>query len=228
MHQSDQHSLDFSLALTDEAMLEEGDSEESKTLFKLYNDERREIYCHDLKENVSSFHLTHRELSQPSRYRFHACDIEHVCDQRLMLYDAKTDGRIDKLPFIVICKRELSFNHIPNYGYRVGFNCVYLIAMKEVTLDIDYDIGELYDMYLKKDILLAYGGLSYSHCGHLMTEDVYNSYRHVKWCCGGCGGCPDNWDYINPESIYKIFPTFKDMKDYETRAANYIFNICHE
>jgi len=128
-------------------------------------------------------------------------------------------------PFIVFCTPEVSFDYLPNGGYGVGFNCVYLVAVKDIPLDKNYELSELYELYVKGDVVLAYGGLFERHRGHLMTEEVYKSYREVEWCAGGCGGCQDDWDYISPDCVYKIFPTYQAMKDYEIRVVEHIFKV---
>lgn len=114
---------------------------------------------------------------------------------------------------------EISFGFIPNGGYSVGLNCVYIVAVSDIPLDKSYTISELVELYYSGKVILTYGGLSEFHRGHMMTEEVYNSYRCAQWCEGGCGGCEDNWDYIDPYSVYEIFPTHQDMKNYEQRCS---------
>jgi len=89
---------------------------------------------------------------------------------------------------IVVYAPEISFGFIPNGGYAVGLNCVYIVAVSDIPLDKSYTISELAELYYSGKVILTYGGLSEFHRGHMMTEEVYNSYRCAQWCEGGCGG----------------------------------------
>ena len=115
-------------------------------------------------------------------------------------------------------QQRMSYDHV-NTAYHDVF---YLLATNYQPENRNYRLHELLDLMDDGKLSVAYGGLSEVHRAHLLTEDAYESYRDREWCEGGCGGCEDNWDYIDPWLIYLIFPKYSDMVAYKERCISFL------
>lgn len=165
--------------------------------------------------------INHRQL-----YSFRDCSEGHNCNNTLAYYHM---GTRESVPFVSITHDAVDFGYIANGGFKTGFNTIYFADPKRnVDQTKKYTIDELVQMVNDNVIELGFGGLSYAHCGHQLSVEQYLDYDNVKtdWCEGGCGGCPDNWDYVCPYTIHDIFPQKEDLVLYRCRLLNWLKLSC--
>lgn len=200
---------------------------------KLSRNEDITSYSHDTQIDEDTYSHTHRDVTETSkcfaddRYRFRHCTEHKRCNKKVLIYgDNCAEGeRLENIPFIQFTCPEMSFGYISNHGYGSGYNVFYLLALSYKIEDRDYSLAELLKLVEAGDLTPAYGGMSEIYRAHTMTRSTYLSYATATWCEGGCGGCIDNWDYIDPFIIYEIFPTYEDMENYKDRCLNFL--RCH-